>query len=226
MAENRRTDRLDRGQHGHMRIRHRGHEPWVHPTAFVAPTATLVGDVRVGPRARVMYGAVLDAEASRIEVGECAVICENAVLRGSAAAGDEQPVLLGDHAFVGPQATLLGCRVGRCAYLATAVTVLQSAELGAGASVAVGAFVHARTVLPAEFFVPPHMLAVGDPMRLLAPGDPEVPVAIRDVGFARAAFGVDAEWTDRIARYERTAEVRAAEFAAHADDEVVPGSAP
>jgi carbonic anhydrase/acetyltransferase-like protein (isoleucine patch superfamily) len=76
-----------------IRIRHRGHEPQVHPTAYVAPTATLVGDVRVGPRARVMYGAVLDAEGSRIEVGEAAVICENAVLRASAVVG-EQPVLV------------------------------------------------------------------------------------------------------------------------------------
>jgi carbonic anhydrase/acetyltransferase-like protein (isoleucine patch superfamily) len=211
---------------GGVRIRHRGAEPQVDPSAYLAPTATLVGDVRVGPRARVMYGAVLDAEASRIEVGECAVVCENAVLRGSAAAGAEQPVLLGDHAFVGPHATLLGCRVDRCAYLATAATVLQDARVGAGAVAAVGSFVHAGTVLPDEFFVPPHMLAVGDPVRVLAPGDPEVPSAIRDVGFARVAFGVDAEWTDRIARYERTAEVRSAEFAAHADDEIRSAATP
>ena len=59
-----------------MLLRHRGREPAVDPSAFVAPTATLVGDVRVGPRARVMYGAVLDAEASRVEVGECAIVCE------------------------------------------------------------------------------------------------------------------------------------------------------
>ncbi|WP_329584822.1 hypothetical protein OG298_00325 [Streptomyces sp. NBC_01005] len=93
-----------------MRIRHQGHVPQVHPTAYVAPVATLVGDVRIGPRARVMYGAVLDAEGSRIEIGEASVICENAVLRASAVAG-EQPVLLGDHVFVGPHATLLGCAV-------------------------------------------------------------------------------------------------------------------
>src|SRR6266508_4902567 len=55
-----------------MLLRHRGREPTVDPSAFVAPTATLVGDVRAGPRARVMYGAVLDAEGSRVEVGECA----------------------------------------------------------------------------------------------------------------------------------------------------------
>src|SRR6266536_3931064 len=70
-----------------MLLRHRGHEP------VVAPTATLVGDVRVGPRARVMYGAVLDAEGARVEVGECAIVCEHAVLRATAAGGTSRPVV-------------------------------------------------------------------------------------------------------------------------------------
>jgi carbonic anhydrase/acetyltransferase-like protein (isoleucine patch superfamily) len=167
-----------------------------------------------------MYGAVLDAEGSRIEVGEASVICENAVLRASAVAGD-QPVLLGDHVFLGPHATLLGCEVGRCAYLATSATVLQGARLGAGAVVAVGALVHARAALPDEFFVPPHTLALDDPVRVLAPGEPGVAEAVAQVGFAQVAFGVDAAWTDRIRRYERVAEVRVTEFGAHAEDRMI-----
>ena len=206
---------------GGIRVRHRGQEPRVHRSAYIAPTATLVGNVVVGPRARVMYGAVLDAEGSRIDIGEAVVICENAVLRASAAAGMEQPVLLGDHVFVGPHATLLGCRVDRCAYLATAATVLQTARLGAGAVVAVGALVHARAVVPDEYFVAPHTVAVGDPLRVLAAGSDEVPDAIRGVNFAAVAFGIDTEWTDRVSRYERSAEVRVEEFGAHADDELV-----
>lgn len=208
---------------GGIRIRHRGREPQVHPSAYVAPTATLVGDVRIGPRARIMYGAVLDAEASRVEVGEATVVCENAVLRASAVTGEEQPVTLADHVFVGPHATLLGCTVDRCAYLASAATVLQTARVGSGAVVAVGALVHAGTVVPQEFFVAPQNVAVGDPVRVLAPGDPELPATIRDVGFARIAFGVDVDWADRIARYERSAEIRVAEFGAHADDDVLGG---
>src|SRR5919201_4465892 len=79
-----------------MLLRHRDQDPAVDPSAFVAPTATLVGDVRIGPRARVMYGAVLDAEASRIEVGECAIIGEHAVLRATAVGETPWPVLLAD----------------------------------------------------------------------------------------------------------------------------------
>jgi carbonic anhydrase/acetyltransferase-like protein (isoleucine patch superfamily) len=203
-------------------IRHRGHLPEVDPSAYVAPTATLVGNVTVGPRARIMYGAVLDAEGSRIEIGEASVICENAVLRASAASGTDQPVVLGDHVFVGPHSTLLGCTVGRCAYLATAATVLQTARLGAGAVVAVGGFVHARAVVPDEFFVPPHTLAVGAPARVLTPDRAdEVAAAIRAANFAGAAFGVQVDWEDRVARYEQTAEVRVAEFGAHRDDQIL-----
>jgi hypothetical protein len=46
--------------------------------------------------------------------------------------------------------------------------------------------------------------------------------AVRSTGFARLAFGVEGAWEDRVARYERAAEVRSEEFAAHADDVVVP----
>lgn len=202
-----------------IQITHRGSTPQVDPTAYVAPTATLVGDVRIGPRARVMYGAVLDAEGSRIEVGEAAVICENAVLRASAVAGD-RPVVLGDHVFVGPHATLLGCTLERCVYVATGASVLQGARLGAGSVAAVGALVHARTVVPGEYFVPPQTMAVGDPISVFAPGDPAGAEAVGKLGFAQTAFGIDTAWTDRLKRYEEITEVRSAEFAAHAADEI------
>jgi carbonic anhydrase/acetyltransferase-like protein (isoleucine patch superfamily) len=210
-----------------MLLRHRGREPLIDRSAFVAPTATLVGDVRVGPRARVMFGAVLDAEASRIELDECAIVCEHAVLRATAAGGTSRPVVLADHVFVGPHATLLGCRIDRCAYVATGATVLHAAQIGAGGVVAVGALVHGGAVVPDEFFVPPNMVAVGDPVRVVPAGDPVVLAeAVRSTGFAQLAFGVQAAWEDRIARYEQVAEVRSEEFAAHLDDVVVsPGDA-
>ena len=203
-----------------MLIRHRGARPRVDSSAYVAPNATLVGDVLVGPHARVMYGAVLDAEGSRVEVGAHTIVSEHAVLRATAVT--DAPVVLADHVFVGPHATVLGARVAQAAYLAANATVLQSAAVGAGACVAVGALVHARTVLPAEFFLPPHTTVVGDPAEVFGPDRAEeLAAAIAGVGFADAAFGVRTAWTDRITRYREAAEVRSAEYAAHADDEVV-----
>jgi carbonic anhydrase/acetyltransferase-like protein (isoleucine patch superfamily) len=202
-----------------MLIRSRGADPVVDPSVFVAPTAALVGRVRVAARARVMYGAVLDAEGSRVEVGECAIVCEHAVLRATAEGEREQPVELADHVFVGPHATLLGCRVEPCAYLATGATVLHGAVVGSGAVVAVGALVHANTVVPGGLFVPPNAVAVGDPVRVFGPPDADaLAEAIRSAGFARSAFNVQAAWEDRVARYREAAEVRSREFGAHRDD--------
>lgn len=56
------------------------------------------------------------------------------------------------------------------------------------------------------------MVAVGDPLSTYAPGDPELPQAIKEVGFARRAFGVELEWEDRVARYRQVTEVRSAEI--------------
>lgn len=205
-----------------MLIRHRDHEPVIDPSAYIAPTAVVVGNVHIGPRARVMYGAVLDSEGSRIEIGECAIIGENAVVRATAAGDVEHPVVVGDHAFISPHATLLGCAVGSCAYVATGVTVLQGAVIGDGGSVAVGALVHATTVVPPAFFIPPNAIAIGDPITLFSPDQmEEVAAAIKAVGFARTAFGVQAQWEDRAARYRQATEVRSAEFASHADDVIL-----
>jgi carbonic anhydrase/acetyltransferase-like protein (isoleucine patch superfamily) len=205
-----------------MLIRHRGITPSVDATAFVAPTATLVGDVRIGPRARVKYGAVLDAEGSHISVGDACVITEHAVLRATAVGDADRPVRLGDHVFLGPHATLLGCTLDRCVYVGTGATVLHEATVAAGAVIAVGALVHARTEVPPGLFVPPHTLAVGVPARILTPDRAdEVAAAIREANFAAAAFGVQADWDDRITRYEQTGEVRVTEFGAHRGDEIL-----
>jgi carbonic anhydrase/acetyltransferase-like protein (isoleucine patch superfamily)/predicted ester cyclase len=202
-------------------VRHRGHVPSVDPSAYIAPSAELIGRVTIGARARVMSGAVLDAEGSRIDVGECAIVCEHAVLRATAVGDDDHPVIVGDHAFVSPHATLLGCRVEAASYIATGATVLHGAHVRSGAVVAVAALVHAGTVLPSAFFLAPGTIAIGDPVASYAPGDPSLPDAIRGAGFAARAFGVSTAWEDRIARYREIAEVRSEEFGAHVDDEPV-----
>jgi carbonic anhydrase/acetyltransferase-like protein (isoleucine patch superfamily) len=204
-----------------MLIRNRGAEPNVNASAFVAPTAVLVGRVSIGPRARIMYGVVLDSEGSKVEVGATAIVCENAVLRATSAGGADLPVVVGDHAFVGPHATLLGCAVEPACYVATGATILQGARVSSGAVVAVGAVVHANVKVPSEFFVPPNTIAVGDPLQVYAPGDEELPEAIKSANFAQTAFGVRTAWENRIQRYRETAEVRAEEFGSHLDDTVL-----
>jgi carbonic anhydrase/acetyltransferase-like protein (isoleucine patch superfamily) len=205
-----------------MFIRHRGFEPVVDSSVFVAPTAVIVGRVHVGRRSRIMYGAILDSEGSKIEIGECTIICENAVLRATASGDVDHPVLVGDHVFISPHATLLGCTVEACSYIATGATVLQGATVHSGVVVAVGALVHANTVIPGEFFVPPNTIAIGDPVKLYSPDEKEALAhAIKSIGFAKTAFGVEAQWEDRLLRYKQSTEVRSKEFESHFDDDIL-----
>ncbi len=206
-----------------MLIRHRGLEPGVDESAYVAPTAILVGNVRIGSRCRILYGAVVDSEGSSVVIADTTIVAEQAVIRATSAGDRDHPVVLGDHVLVGPHATLLGCRVESCAYVATGATVLHGATVGRGANVAVGAVVHADTVVPSESFIPPNAIAVGDPLELFAPTDAGIGAAIKAVGFAERAFGVQAAWEDRAERYRQSTEVRAIELGSHFEDVVLGG---
>ena len=208
-----------------MLVKHRGFEPLVDSSVLVAPSTVLVGRVQVGPRSRIMYGAILDSEGSRVEIGECTIICENAVLRATASGDMDYPVLIGDHVFIGPHATLLGCTVEPCSYIATGATVLQGTIIHSGAAIAVGALVHAKTVVPTGFFVPPNTIAIGDPIKLYSPDEKEALAnEIKSMGFAKIAFGVEAQWEERLSRYKQSTEVRSKEFEDHFSDVVLHGN--
>src|SRR5258707_2001657 len=175
-----------------MLLRHRGVVPTIAPPAYVAPTAVVMGAVVVGAHARVMSGAVVDAEGSTVHVGEHVIVAEHAVLRATGVGDQDYPVRVGDHAFVGPHATLLGCTIESAVYVATGATVVHGAVVRSGAVVAVSALVHAGSLLPREFFLAPGTIAVGDPVAVFTAGDPQLPQAIKDIGFVGRAFGVEA----------------------------------
>lgn len=67
-----------------MLIVHTGKQPQIHPSAWVAPDATVCGDVAIGPDSRVMHGARIIGEGGgRIRIGAACIIMENAVIRAS-----------------------------------------------------------------------------------------------------------------------------------------------
>jgi len=79
-----------------MLVEHRGKRPTVDESAYVAPTAVLCGDVRIGPDSRVLFGAVVTGEDGHVEIGARCVVMENALVRGREA----HPVELGRNAEV------------------------------------------------------------------------------------------------------------------------------
>jgi carbonic anhydrase/acetyltransferase-like protein (isoleucine patch superfamily) len=171
-----------------MLLEHLGKRPRVHETAYIAPTATVCGDVTVGAESRVLFGAVLVAEGGPVTLGRHCIVMEQAVVRGTA----RHPARLGDHVLVGPHAHLTGCAVEDSVFVATGASVFNGARLGTGAEVRINGVVHLRTALPPGATVPIGWVAVGDPAQILPPGEHERIWAIqKTLEFPRTVFGLD-----------------------------------
>jgi carbonic anhydrase/acetyltransferase-like protein (isoleucine patch superfamily) len=133
-----------------------GRSPRVSARAWIAPTATLVGDVTVEDEASVWYGAVLRADFGPIIVRRGANVQDGSVLHGGADPATE----VGEGATIGHLCVVHGCVIGAEALIGNGATVLDGAVIGARALVAAGATV------PPGLAVPDGMLAVGVPARV------------------------------------------------------------
>jgi carbonic anhydrase/acetyltransferase-like protein (isoleucine patch superfamily) len=133
-----------------------GREPVVSPTAWIAPTATLVGDVRVEGEASVWYGAVLRGDFGPIIVRRGANIQDGSVLHG----GEDPVTEIGEGVTVGHLCVVHGAVIGTEALIGNGATVLDGAVIGRRALVAAG------SVVPPGMSVPDGMLAVGTPARI------------------------------------------------------------
>ncbi len=122
-----------------------GKRPVVHPDAFIAPTAVLIGDVEVGAGASVWFGAVLRGDEAAIKVGEGANIQDNAVVHCAL----DLPTLIERNASVGHSAQLEGCVVEQGAVVGMGATMLQRSRLGAGSMLAAGAVLGEGKSVPA-----------------------------------------------------------------------------
>src|SRR3954469_24495755 len=194
-----------------MLVEHRGQRPAVDPSAYVAPTAVLCGDVRVGPDARILFGAVVTAEDGRVEIGARCVVMENALLRARAA----HPLVLGDDVLVGPHAHLNGTTVGDGCFLATGCALFPGSRLGAGAEVRIHGVVHVNSAVAAGAVVPIGWVAVGEDV--LPPGDHDAIWGVQEgLDFPGTVYGLprDAPARERMER-------QAAWFAAHRDDRLI-----
>ena len=127
----------------------RGLSPVVSPGAWLAPTATLVGDVRVDDGAGVWFGAVIRADTAPIRVGAGTNIQDNCVLHTDAGA----PLELGQNISVGHSAVLHGCTIEDDVLVGMGAMIMNGALIGAGSLVAAGALVTAGTQIPAGSLV-------------------------------------------------------------------------
>jgi carbonic anhydrase/acetyltransferase-like protein (isoleucine patch superfamily) len=134
---------------GPLILPYRGVTPKIHPEAFVAETAVIVGDVEIGPRSSIWYGCVLRGDVNRITVGAGTNIQDGTVVHvnrprdGSdyRESGGGMPAVIGDGVTVGHCALIHACTVEDRAFIGMRATVMDLAVVESEAMVAAGALV-------------------------------------------------------------------------------------
>ncbi len=154
--------------------------PVIHPTAYVAPGADVIGRVRLAKAASIWFGCVLRGDVNRIEIGEATNIQDGSILH----VDDDHPCRIADHVHVGHHANLHGCVVGRGAMIGIGAIVLSGARVGREAIVGAGSVVLEGTRIP------PRSLAVGVPARVVRR------VTDRDLAYVR-------RWVQKYVRLAR-----------------------
>jgi len=136
-----------------------GKSPKIHPTAFIAPTAVIVGDVTIEERASVWYNAVVRADFSPIVIRAGANVQDCAVLHGTPRGG----VDVGAGATIGHLCLIHAATIGEEALVGNGSTVLDGVTIGARAMIGAGALVTPGTEIPEG------VLAIGAPAKVKGP---------------------------------------------------------
>jgi carbonic anhydrase/acetyltransferase-like protein (isoleucine patch superfamily) len=166
----------------------------IDPTAWIAPTAVLTGDVTVGPGSRVLHGAVLNGDFGPVVVGSEVLVMEHALLRGRA----EQQVHLGDAVLVGPHTHLNGTWVEDEVFIATGVSMFPGSRAATGCELRINSVLHVNSELGAGTVVPIGWIAAGRPARLFSPDQHDELWAVQEaLDFPGTVYGVSRDTSMR-----------------------------
>lgn len=133
----------------------------IHPTAFIAPTASVMGDVTLGADSSVWYGAVLRGDMAPIVIGERTNLQDGTIVHVDA----DVPCIIGARVGVGHRVILHGCTVADECLIGMGSVLLNGVRIGTGSVIAAGA------VIPEGMQIPPGSLVMGVPGRIVRPVD-------------------------------------------------------
>jgi gamma-carbonic anhydrase len=143
--------------------------PRVDPTAYVAPQAVVIGDVRLAARSSVWPTAVLRADINFIDIGEDSNIQDGAIVH----LADDLPVRVGKLVTVGHRAILHACTVEDECLIGMGATILDGAVIGRGT------IVGAHALVTGKMQIPPGSLVMGMPAKVIRPLRPDEIAGIR-----------------------------------------------
>jgi len=132
-------------------------EPRIHPTAFIAETATVIGDVEIGEESSIWFGSVVRGDVNYIRIGARTNIQDTTVIHVTSKI---HPTILEDEITVGHQATLHGCHVERGCLIGIGAILLDGVRIGENSLVAAGSLLTTGTQIP------PRSLVMGSPARI------------------------------------------------------------
>ncbi|QPK79829.1 gamma carbonic anhydrase family protein [Corynebacterium lizhenjunii] len=158
---------------------YRGVRPRIHRSAYIAPNATIIGDVEIGPDSSIFYGCVLRGDVGAIRIGARTNVQDNSVIHVEA----HTPCILGDDVTIGHMAMLHGTHIESGSLIGMHATVLSRSHIGPGSLIAGGAVVLEGQKIPAR------SLAAGVPAKVRRQLSEEesaafIPHAARYVGYA------------------------------------------
>jgi len=139
--------------------RHLGRTPDVSQASFVAPNATVVGDVKLGRLSSVWYGAVLRGDIHTIEIGEGTNIQDLAVVH----LADDYGVKIGRYTTIGHSAIIHACQIGDECLIGMGATILDGAVIGDHC------IVGANSLVTQRFAAPAGSMILGSPAKIVRP---------------------------------------------------------
>ncbi|MFC2728867.1 MAG: gamma carbonic anhydrase family protein [Centipeda sp. (in: firmicutes)] len=160
---------------------YRGTMPVIDPTAFIAPTAAVIGDVTVGAGSSIWFGAVVRGDFQPITIGQNTNIQENATIHVMR----DVPVRIGDNVLVGHNAVVHCSRIGDNTLIGMGSIVMGYSEIGENVVIGAGTF------LPQHKRIPSNSLVFGNPAQIVrALRDDEIE-ALRDAAGNYADLGAE-----------------------------------
>lgn len=144
-------------------------DPTVDPTAYLAPGAIVIGDVRIGPRASVWPGCVLRGDINFIEIGEATNVQDGTIVH----LADDYPVRIGKFVTIGHAAVIHACTIEDECLIGMRATILDGAVIGRNS------IIGAQALVTQGMIVPPGSLVLGVPGKIEKTLDPEEQAGIR-----------------------------------------------
>jgi carbonic anhydrase/acetyltransferase-like protein (isoleucine patch superfamily) len=138
----------------------RGKSPQIHPSAYIADSAEVIGDVEIGAESSVWFKAVVRGDVFHIRIGARTNIQDGTVVHVS---NGTHATIVEDEVTVGHNVTLHGCHIERGCLVGMGSIVMDAVRVGAQSIIAAGALVSPGTI------VPPRSLVIGVPARVKRP---------------------------------------------------------